>query len=263
MDHENEDDFDQADYEARAGLGHHPRLSAIQAKDMLGIGGDIVRCMLAAKDYDELQDQYGLLPEGARLSLQCAELAELVAWDEQALIEVATVWQASIGASEEIERISRRVRLAAKAELAGGVVRPVQGLLLLTAANVHVFHELRDAVLANLTDADWIEAAGAGLLGEVSGERLSMLSPPSESDRAQTQGRHVAKSEMQDMAVLRAICSAGHDPLSMPTNTPGLPGVKSLVRQQLKIPGPVFQSQGVFDKAWDRLRRVGQIRDKT
>lgn len=68
-------------------------------------------------------------------------------------------------------------------------------------------------------------------------------------------------STAQDAEILRAIERAGHDPKRLPKNTPGKPGVKKAIRDELKTQ-PLFKGGiKVFDHAWDRLRQSGNIVD--
>ncbi|WP_321821895.1 MULTISPECIES: hypothetical protein [unclassified Burkholderia] len=66
----------------------------------------------------------------------------------------------------------------------------------------------------------------------------------------------LARQRHQENEILRVIRDLGHNPVSLPKQTPGKAGVKSAVRALL----PEFTGS-VFDKAWDRLRRDGEIAD--
>jgi hypothetical protein len=72
----------------------------------------------------------------------------------------------------------------------------------------------------------------------------------STSQRPKQQQRH------QEEQILRVIKNLGHDPMALPKTTPGKSGIKSAVRNEL----PSFQV-GVFNKAWERLRSDGAIKD--
>jgi hypothetical protein len=67
------------------------------------------------------------------------------------------------------------------------------------------------------------------------------------------------RSAVQDAAILRTITQLGHDPTALPKNKRGKPGVKAAVRA--KLSDAMWQGT-VFNKAWDRLRKTGAIRDK-
>ncbi len=123
-----------------------------QAKDMRGLDGDFIRGHLEAGDAEALRHGYGINEDEARLSLCCAELATLPAWDAEALLEAATVYVVHSGHVEEAEiaastdRAKRRIRLALLAEGAAPFMTPADGVLLLRRAGISVFHELFDAV---------------------------------------------------------------------------------------------------------------------
>ena len=53
----------------------------------------------------------------------------------------------------------------------------------------------------------------------------------------------------------------GHDPLKLPKNEPGKPGIKAKVRKALKS-NPIFTGATVFEKAWERLRNGNEIADQ-
>lgn len=69
------------------------------------------------------------------------------------------------------------------------------------------------------------------------------------------------RSAAQDAEILAAIRNAGHDPLALPMNEPGKPGVKAAIRDTLGGKG-LFAGTTVFDKAWERLRQQCDIADK-
>lgn len=66
------------------------------------------------------------------------------------------------------------------------------------------------------------------------------------------------KSAAQDAAILRQIKDFGFDPLTVPKNQPGKAGVKSAVRNALRK-DRLFTGARVFDKAWERLSKNGEI----
>lgn len=66
------------------------------------------------------------------------------------------------------------------------------------------------------------------------------------------------RSAVQDDAILAAIKQAGYDPVALPQQQAGKSSVKNMVRQALDGKHP-FVGSTVFDKAWDRLRRNGEI----
>lgn len=68
----------------------------------------------------------------------------------------------------------------------------------------------------------------------------------------------VQRTAAQDAAVLAMLKEKGFDPLALPPNEAGKPGVKSLIRQALGTSG-LWAGTTVFDKAWERLSRNGDI----
>ena len=74
--------------------------------------------------------------------------------------------------------------------------------------------------------------------------------------------RPVSRASAQDDAILKAIRAADCDPLALPKNEPGKPGVKAAVRLLLVGKNPAFPKVGTqFEKAWDRLRSFDEIGD--
>jgi len=61
---------------------------------------------------------------------------------------------------------------------------------------------------------------------------------------------------LQERAILRVIRELGYAAKALPKRKPGNSGVKAKVRLKVDLP------PGVFDKAWERLRKQGDIRDK-
>lgn len=68
----------------------------------------------------------------------------------------------------------------------------------------------------------------------------------------------VQRSAAQDAAILKHITTLGHSPLAVPKNTTGKAGVKFDVRNALKK-NLLFVGVSVFDRAWERLTRNGEI----
>ena len=73
--------------------------------------------------------------------------------------------------------------------------------------------------------------------------------------------RPMQRSAAQDVVILAAIRSAGHNPQMLPVNESGKPGVKATIRTALGGEA-LFVGATVFEKAWDRLRRQGDIANK-
>lgn len=60
----------------------------------------------------------------------------------------------------------------------------------------------------------------------------------------------------QENEILRVIRELEYDPKALPVQKSGTKGVKSAVRAKLKF------STSVFDKAWERLRKMEEMADK-
>jgi hypothetical protein len=72
--------------------------------------------------------------------------------------------------------------------------------------------------------------------------------------------RPLQRSTAQDAAILDAIREAGYDPLQLPKHQQGKRGIKADMRAALVGRNPLFPTVGTqFDKAWDRLRKFGEI----
>jgi hypothetical protein len=69
----------------------------------------------------------------------------------------------------------------------------------------------------------------------------------------------IQRTTAQDTAILEAIKTKGYEAKSLPKSKPGKSGVKATVRAAVAT-NPLFQGT-VFNKAWDRLRKSGEIAD--
>jgi len=70
----------------------------------------------------------------------------------------------------------------------------------------------------------------------------------------------VQRSAAQDQAILAAIERQHLNVLALPKPRPGKAGVKAATRASLEGVNPLFPKDStVFDKAWERLRRNGDI----
>lgn len=68
------------------------------------------------------------------------------------------------------------------------------------------------------------------------------------------------RSTAQDAAILEEIRRQGYDPLALPKNPTGKRGVKAAIGDELcNNHKAIFQSRGVFDTAWQRLRDRQEI----
>ncbi|MDP1525055.1 MAG: hypothetical protein Q8M20_04555 [Rhodocyclaceae bacterium] len=66
----------------------------------------------------------------------------------------------------------------------------------------------------------------------------------------------IQRQAFQEREILKVITLIGHDPLALPIGNRGKPGVKNAVRTK-----STGMSPRVFDKAWQRLRDQGAIKD--
>ena len=66
------------------------------------------------------------------------------------------------------------------------------------------------------------------------------------------------RTAAQDSAILCEIEKQGYDPLALPKNLPGKPGVKAAIRAALSE-NSLFTGGTVFDKAWERLTARADI----
>jgi hypothetical protein len=71
----------------------------------------------------------------------------------------------------------------------------------------------------------------------------------------------VQRSASQDAAIIAEITRLGHDPLALPKNDSGKPGVKAEVWKTLLSDTANFSSNRVFRSAWQRLRNNQKIVD--
>lgn len=62
----------------------------------------------------------------------------------------------------------------------------------------------------------------------------------------------------QNEAIIQELKKQGFDPLALPKNPPGKPGVKKLIRSALDGKG-LFIGTTVFNRAWERLSSFGDI----
>lgn len=98
-----------------------------------------------------------------------------------------------------------------------------------------------------------------GNLSPVTNDAASLLQVPAASEAAPAQP--LQRTAAQEAAILTAIRQTGCDPLTLPKNEPGKPGVKNKIRAALND-NLLFVGKTVFDKAWGRLRQCGGIVDK-
>lgn len=75
---------------------------------------------------------------------------------------------------------------------------------------------------------------------------------------ADAQPKPKQRSQAQDEAIVQEIKRQQLDPLALPKNQPGKPGVKKSIRAALDGKG-LFTGNTVFDRAWERLSSNGEI----
>lgn len=71
------------------------------------------------------------------------------------------------------------------------------------------------------------------------------------------------RAAAQEKAILSALQSLGYDPVRVPKWSPGRLGVKGATRAALVGKHPLFlKGSRVFEKAWERLRKSGDVADQ-
>jgi len=91
-----------------------------------------------------------------------------------------------------------------------------------------------------------------------------LTSPPAAlagAEVVQTAKAPPPRQTAQEDVILQAICAAGYDPKRLPNRTPGKSGIKVTVRAAVQDGKGMFTGSTVFDKAWERLRKAGEISD--
>jgi hypothetical protein len=94
---------------------------------------------------------------------------------------------------------------------------------------------------------------------------LAVPSPPvvaqaAESAKVIGASKPLAHQRHQESEILRVIGELGYDAKAFPKWTRGVSGEKNKVREALVKPGTRF-TESIFKKAWDRLRKDGEIQD--
>ncbi|TCV86656.1 hypothetical protein [Sulfurirhabdus autotrophica] len=90
-------------------------------------------------------------------------------------------------------------------------------------------------------------------------QKLPLATIEIEMDIKQNQDKQ-PKLRAQEKAIFDEIIRLGYIPKSLPKNKAGKPGVKFKVRTSLKE-NDLFTGITVFDRAWERLRKFGDIVD--
>lgn len=105
----------------------------------------------------------------------------------------------------------------------------------------------------------WLVKDGAGFLFSKVGPcvKTSDVGALDESSKAGHE-KPVQRTAAQDYAILSEIKRQGFNPLALPKNPDGKPGVKAAIRTAL-LKQPLFTGSTVFDKAWERLAARADI----
>lgn len=115
-----------------------------------------------------------------------------------------------------------------------------------TATDLHLKREMLAELQAELEEVHRQTLAGpTALSGEPAGD---------------AQGAFLPKQRLQEQRILAHIRELGFEPTDLPERQQGRSGVKRQVRELALKDLQVFQSDGVFDRAWERLRSGGEIK---
>jgi hypothetical protein len=85
----------------------------------------------------------------------------------------------------------------------------------------------------------------------------TLVHPEWPHEASKVASRPPLQQRHQENEILRVVRELGHNPKNLPKQKAGAPGVKATVRAKLKGLG----SKKVFDLAWERLRKSGEIAD--
>lgn len=89
------------------------------------------------------------------------------------------------------------------------------------------------------------------------------IDAPKEADKPQAApAKHIPKQRQQESVILDWLRGHYGDPKSLPKPPNGKRGPKAAARDALQSSNGLFQSKGVFDGAWERLRADKEIQDK-
>lgn len=236
-------------YEGDGPMGDGPRLAPIEISDLLGnsISAQILRNMLDTGP-NGIWNEFGIDAESAATMLVCCELAELTAWDRDALLQAATLWGwadcplACGGITAQ--SAARKIDLELKRGKHPEIFSHAEGIRFLDGLGLKVFPQLIEAV-ACFQEMTHNEQGG----------------PDITSEQSEKQQHPTYFQPAQEEAILSAIRDLGYAPTTLPKPPAGKPGVKAKVRSELKN-NPLFKHKNtVFDKAWERLRSNGEISD--
>ncbi|MGK2900782.1 MAG: hypothetical protein ACSLE9_19190 [Burkholderiaceae bacterium] len=243
-----DDDFDEAEY---------LRAVSTPRKHTLGttldeFGAQQLRALLTAGP-DAFSEEFDGDPYDAAHLLQCYDLASLLGWDEQALVDAATMNQGGeecrIGwGGEPLEAVKRRVQLAMKAESAPDVLRPIDGALLLHRAGLKLDYYLREAVVLETCGADDFTERDAPLVRKLLGIPAKAL------------GAHV--TAIVDCSTLDASSWAGRESTPAPVAGPVDSDEDSVHRQDRRLARLVElgdDMREIAGGAWHTVARNGSL----
>jgi hypothetical protein len=94
-----------------------------------------------------------------------------------------------------------------------------------------------------------------------SGAAIENITAPAVMPERQSSLKHVPKQRLQESSILEWLRAEYRDPKTLPKPPQGKPGPKSAAWAALGEKKELFQSRGVFDKAWERLRASQSIQD--
>lgn len=138
-------------YEGDGPMGDGPRLAPIEISDLLGnsISAMVLRNMLVTGP-NGIWNEFGINAERAATMLVCCELAELTAWDRDALLQAATLWGwadcplACGGITAQ--SAARKIDLELKRGKHPEIFSHAEGIRFLNGLGLKVFPQLIEAV---------------------------------------------------------------------------------------------------------------------
>jgi hypothetical protein len=118
-------------------------------------------------------------------------------------------------------------------------------------------HELGQEHLAFLEGGELgREVYRAGRIAKA--EELGRIAARATPVPASTKIYPVQRGAAQDAAILFELKKLGYDPLDLPKNQTGKPGVKAAIRKAL-LDNKLFIGTSVFNRAWERLTDSANI----
>lgn len=178
------------------------------------------------------------------------QIAQLQCRAESRLLRDSLIADCRSGSLEHTAKVERMTRKAASAPGAS-TTSLIRDALRDSTCEATVYRIAAQDVRA------WLAAQGEKPSEHIQNWFASATPAPVEpsSDEA---AKPLQRSAAQDAAILRQIKDLGFDPLTVPKNQPGKAGVKSAVRNALSK-DRLFTGAKVFDKAWERLSKNGEI----